>query len=113
MSKFKSDFDFERASMLLNIMQQVANIGPMWSEMAGEAGDELKSMVEELRDTRKIRAERERDRNVVPGQPEDSGNRQPNDQDNLRTERPQRIFPEGSGVSEEHDAPVVQRRVNP
>lgn len=103
MAKFKSKFDFERAAMLLNIMKQVADIGPMWSTISSEAGDELKSMNDDLVDERKARAER--DRNVHPGQPADSGIPQPPKQ--------QRIFPEGSGVQEEHDPPIVQRRVQP
>lgn len=51
------EIDFERAATLLDIMQKVANVGPMMTSIAGEAGEELKAINEDCRQNARERAE--------------------------------------------------------
>lgn len=91
-------FDFERAALLFGIMKSVADIGPMWTAISSEAGAELKEMNDKLVEEQK----RRKTGDVIGGQPVSNP---------VPSKPVNRIFPEGSGVQEEHDTPVVQRKV--
>lgn len=49
--------DFERAGLLLGIMEKVANVGPMMTSISGEAGEELKAINEACKENGRERAE--------------------------------------------------------
>lgn len=95
-----SKIDFERAALLFSVVQNQVNIGPQFTSIFGLAMEELKQINDEAVKEQQKAAKAAKDRNVVGGQPIDSGNPQPK----------QRIFPEGSGVKEEHDPPTIQRK---
>lgn len=93
--------DLNRAAMLLDVMQKVANVGPMFTALGGRAGDELKAMNDEVLEDNKKKAKAENAKALAEA-------------DRVAAEinpRPNRIFPEGSGVKEDHDPPIVQRKV--
>lgn len=51
------EIDFERAAMLLDVMQKVANVGPMMMSISGEAGEELKAINEDCKENARERAD--------------------------------------------------------
>lgn len=43
------DIDFERAALLMGIMEKQANVSPMLTSISGEASQELKAIAEDCR----------------------------------------------------------------
>lgn len=96
--------NLDRAAVLLDVMQKVANVGPMFTAIAGRAGDELKTMNDEILEENKKKAAAEKAKaaeEAAKAEVELRHDREP----------APRIFPKDSGVQEETDTPVVQRRV--
>lgn len=130
--KAKDKVDFERASLLMNFIVQAGQHGPLYQVLAGKAQEELKKMVEDTERGDKVVTPAEGPANSAIQHPDGSIEKlppgptsQPNPavdqardeaarrEPDLRHDREpsKRIFPEGSGVREEHDPPIVQRKV--
>lgn len=52
------EIDFERASTLLTVMEKCANVGPMMTNISGEAGEELKAINEDCKANARERADK-------------------------------------------------------
>lgn len=105
--------DLNRAATLLDVMQKCATVGPMFTAIAGRAGDELKAMNAEILEESRKKAEAEKAKaNEEAARKTDEVARREG-RDPPRPDPNRRIFPENSGVREEHDPPPVQRRVVP
>lgn len=62
------EINFGRAAMLLDIMQKVANVGPMMTSIGGEAGEELKAINEDCKTNGRERADKIRQEEQVAEQ---------------------------------------------
>lgn len=103
--------DLNRAAVLLDVMQKVANVGPMFTAIAGRAGDELKAMNDEILEENRKKAEAEKAKASEAAAKEQRTRELEERKTVPQREAQARIFPEGSGVQEESDPPVVQRKV--
>lgn len=79
-----NDIDFNKAGMLLTIMEKVANVGPMMMAISGEAGEELKAINQACIENARERAEKIRQeesfaeqQKLKAVQEHDAGNAQP------------------------------------
>lgn len=52
-----NDIDFERAALLMDIMQKQAGVSPMLTSISGEAAEELKGIAEDCRQNAMERAD--------------------------------------------------------
>lgn len=62
------DIDFERAALLMGIMEKQANVSPMLTSISGEAAQELKEIAEDCRQNGAERAARIREEEQVAEQ---------------------------------------------
>lgn len=62
------EIDFERASALLDVMAKVANVGPMFTTLSGEAGEELKGILADCQSNARERADKIRQEEQVAQQ---------------------------------------------
>lgn len=60
--------DFERAAMLMDVQQKVANVGVMMASIGGEAGEELKAINADCLENARERAEKIRQEEQVAEQ---------------------------------------------
>lgn len=63
-----NDIDFERAILLMSIMEKQANVSPMLTSISGEAAEELKGIAEDCRQNATERAARIRQEEQVAEQ---------------------------------------------
>lgn len=63
-----NDIDFERAVLLMSIMEKQANVSPMLTSISGEAAEELKGIAEDCRQNATERARRIREEEQVAEQ---------------------------------------------
>lgn len=52
------EIDFNRAGMLLTVMEKCATVGPMMTNISGEAGEELKAINKDCIDNARERADK-------------------------------------------------------
>lgn len=62
------EIDFDRALLLMNIMEKQANVSPMLTSVSGEAAEELKGIAEDCRQNAFERADKIRSEEQVAAQ---------------------------------------------
>lgn len=100
------EIDLDRAAALLGLVEKCANIGPMMSYIAGEAGEELKEINEQCRQRALARADVIRRQEAEAGQARQLELQQAQEQEQANKE----FDPAPTGPQLEGAPTVVDRR---